>query len=89
MEYLSERAQAHFASYQTSSKLCIRKLANTFTDLGLLKEEQLAAFDRIAAAAEGAWSDACEASDLELQALRDRVSCRLSLFPCHAACRHA
>lgn len=44
------------------------------SDLGMSKEEQVQAFDKVAAAAEAVWTDACEGVDVERQALRDRVS---------------
>ena len=51
----------------------LRKLAQTYSDLGLGKVEQLAALDKFKAQAMSVWSDACKNADTERQALRDRV----------------
>lgn len=59
------------------------------SDLGMSREEQVQAFDKVAAAAEAVWTDACEGVDVERQALRDRVShCRgdFTLHDAQAGC---
>lgn len=71
--YLQEKAAAHFSDYANATKLCIRKLAQAYGDLGLSREEQLAALDKVADAAQSVWTDACETVDLERQGLRDKV----------------
>ena len=73
MEFLIETTSEHLTQYPASVKLCARKLAQTWADLGLRKEEQLAAFERVSTMAISVWSDACENADAERQALRDKV----------------
>ena len=73
MEFLLDKTIEHLADYSTATKLCVRKLAQTYSDLGLGKDEQLAALDKVKAQAMSVWSDACENADTERQALRDRV----------------
>jgi hypothetical protein len=73
MEFLQEKTNVHITEYSASTRLCVRKLAQTFFDLGLSKEEQILAFEKITALACSVWSNACEDADVERQSLRDRV----------------
>lgn len=73
MEFLLDKTIEHLTDYSAATKLCVRKLAQTYSDLGLGKDEQLAALDKVKAQSMSVWSDACENADTERQALRDRV----------------
>lgn len=73
MDFLGDASNLHLSDYASSVKLCARKLAQTWSDLGIGKDEQLSALEKVAIAATSVWSDACESADTERQALRDRV----------------
>ena len=73
MDFLTEAASSHLSEYPAAVKLCVRKLAQTWAELGLGKDEQLLAFEKVVTMSTSVWSSACENADVERQALRDKV----------------
>ncbi len=73
MEFLPDIAKAHCTEYTNAAKLCTRKLAASYRDLGLSKEQQIVAWEQVAGTALRVWLEACEQRDVETQALRGQV----------------